>query len=284
MRTGCLSVALSSVVFAGAGCATDGSMYVTPARQARGLVMILPGVEGRSSLNDHIRQGLNGAGVFCALEVRQWGFLVPVVKLAVNQTNVPGNRHAAAVIAKEIVAYRKQYPGRSVYLVGHSAGGGLAVFVLEALDKIKGNHYVDGVVLLSASISNDYDLTTALRHSRSGIVNFYNESDLALLGLATTLLGNVDGGRSASAGRTGFIRPDPDLEPQKAHIYSRLYQVQVTRGMLGPLSGPHVASTNISFIATYVAEWVLTPTWPPAMRVAHIDRRARIGTLRPSHL
>jgi len=271
MRTGWLSFALLSVAFAGIGCADDGRIYVTDARRSRGLVMILPGAEGRSPLNDHIRQGLNGAGVFCALEIRQWGSMVPVVNLALNQTDVAGNRHAADLIALEIAAYQDKYPRRPVYLVGHSAGGGLAVFVLESLDRLPGHRTVDGTILLSASISNDYDLTVALRQSRCGLVSFYNPSDLALLGVATTLLGNIDGGREPSAGRTGFARPDRKFQPVRAREYRRLYQVQITPDMLASFSGPHGASTSVSFVAAYVAEWILTPAWPPTNRLACAD-------------
>ena len=45
-----------------------------------------------------------------------------------------------------------------------------------------------------------------MQQSQEGIVNFYNEKDVALLGIGTTILGNVDGGRGPSAGRVGLSR------------------------------------------------------------------------------
>jgi hypothetical protein len=71
-----------------------------------------------------------------------------------------------------------------------------------------GSKPITGAVLLSASVSSDCDLTAALVGSREGIVSFYNERDVALLGVGTKLLGNVDGGRSASAGRTAGMTPE----------------------------------------------------------------------------
>ena len=192
------------------GCAVyrQNRFSADPARE-KGLVVVLPGIHGNSPINEDIRQGLRGAGIQCAIEIRQWGFLLPVAKLAVNQVNVLGNRQAGAKIAEQIAAYQAQHPDRPVYLIGHSGGAGIGVFALEALSRMPGSRQVTGAVLLSASISSRYDLTRALQQTRQGIVNFYNEKDIALLGIGTTILGNVDGGRASSAGRVGFKLPTP---------------------------------------------------------------------------
>ena len=245
------------------GCATAGSTTIaSESLRRKGLVIILPGIEGKSSLNEHIRQGLVAAGVDCAIEIHQWGLLVPVVKMFFNEINVPGNYAAGRQIAKVIATYQDRYPDNPVYLVGHSGGGGIAVFALEALEKMPGNHRVTGAVLLSPSISASYDLSVALKHTRQGIANFYNESDLALLGLGTTILGNVDGWRGAAAGRAGFDRPGLDDTPEKVFAYSKLYQIKITPEMTSSRLA-HMGSTGVAFIAAYVAEWVTHPIWPP---------------------
>jgi pimeloyl-ACP methyl ester carboxylesterase len=253
---------LAVSVLAG-GCATANSTTIaSESLRRKGLVIILPGIEGKSSLNEHIRQGLVASGVDCAIEIHQWGLLVPVVKLFANQVNVPGNYAAGREIAKVIARYQDRYPDNPVYLVGHSGGGGIAVFALEALEKMPGKHRITGAVLLSPSISADYDLSVALQHTRQGVANFYNESDVAALGLATTILGNVDGGRGAAAGRAGFDRPGLDDTPEKVFAYSKLYQVKITREMMSSRLA-HMGTTGVAFIAAYVAEWVTHSTWPP---------------------
>ena len=250
------------------GCTVEADTGIsTHGDRDKGLVIILPGIQGNGSINEDIRQGLIGAGIQCAVEIRQWGFLMPGAKLVVNQVNVLGNRAAGKEIAKQIAAYQGKHPGRPVYLIGHSGGAGIGVFALEAPGSMPGSRQVAGVVLLSASVSNDYDLTAALRQSREGVVNFYNEEDVALLGIGTTLLGNVDGGRSPSAGRVGFKLPELGARPAKAEAHRRLYQVKITRDMVDDTSAVHVAATSRPFVAAYVAEWIIDCDWPPPRRV-----------------
>ena len=256
------------------GCAVEPDTGVsTFGDRDKGLVIILPGIQGNGSINEDIRQALIGSGVQCAVEIRQWGFLIPGVKLLVNQVNVPGNRHAARKIAEQIATYQARRPDRPVYLIGHSGGAGVGVFALEHLGQIPRARPITGAVLLSASISNDYDLTAALRQSREGIVNFYNDHDVALLGIGTTLLGNVDGGRSPSAGRSGFRPPGPGDASALQSAYAKLYQVRMTRDMVHHGSDPHVVATSRPFIAAYVAEWIMDQTWPPPTRTAQMDVR-----------
>ena len=263
----CLSVA--GLCLAAGGCTTTREAKLSAdALREKGLVIILPGIEGNSPINEHIRQGLRGAGITCAVDIHPWGFMLPVVKLAVNQINVPGNRAAGRKIAGQIAAYQDRYPDRPVYLVGHSGGAGIAVFALEALDEMPGDRHVAGVVLLSASLSCDYDLTTALGHSREGIVNFYNDKDIILLGLGTRIMGNVDGGRAASAGRVGFQEPAAGDAPSGAAAYKKLYQVRIVKDMVDDTTAPHVASTSAPFISAYVAEWIIEQGWPPPRRTA----------------
>ena len=262
-----LAVAALAAVVGGCAGRTDSDLSLHGDR-GKGLIVILPGIQGNGSINEDIRQGLIGAGIQCAVEIRQWGFLIPGAKLVVNQVNVPGNRVAGRKIAEEVAAYQARYPGRPVYLVGHSGGAGIAVFALEWLAKTAGSAPIAGAVLLSASISSDYDLTAALRQSREGIVNFYNEKDVVLLGIGTTLLGNVDGGRAASAGRAGFRMPGPEAAPQKLAAYQKLYHVRITRDMVDDGSASHVAATSRPFVAAYVAEWIIDQGWPPPRRMA----------------
>jgi pimeloyl-ACP methyl ester carboxylesterase len=284
MRAKLLIAVVAAPLVWAAGCSEESEAWFAPGRgasaaagapagrragesgdRALGLVLILTGIQGNSPINEDIRRGLQGAGIQCAVEIRQWGLLLPIAKLAVNQINVPGNRAAARKIAEEIAAYQAQHPNRPVYLIGHSGGGGIAVFALEHLARMPGARPVTGAIMLSASISNDYDLTAALAMSREGIVNFYNEKDVALLGIGTTLLGNVDGGRKPSAGRVGFARPAG--AGGRPAAYGKLHQVRITKDMVDDTSAPHVVATSRPFISAYVAEWLIDQGWPPPRRM-----------------
>jgi pimeloyl-ACP methyl ester carboxylesterase len=231
-----------------AGCGEDTAIYMTDARKASGLVIILPGIEGESEMNHGIREGLMEGGVEYALDIHSWGVPVPGLGMVVNQTNFLGNRLAGMGVAKKIADYQNAHPGKPVYVVGHSGGGGVAVFTAEALADMEGDHHVDGLILLSASISGDYNLTKALGRSRKGLVNFYNTQDTALLGLGTGLLGNVDGGHAPSAGRVGFEKTFP-----------RVYEVSIESS-----DDPHASATRPSYAAAFVAPWVRAQTWPAA--------------------
>ena len=242
-RTATLSLLLIVALGTGAGCVN--TTYVTPERLQHGLVIILPGIEGESPFNHDIRSGLLNAGVQQAVAIYNWGRPIPLAGPLLNQMDVIGNRLAASSLAGTISQYQDTHPGAPVYLVGHSGGGGIAVFVAEAMPP---NHDIDGLVLLSASISSGYDLSNALRHCREGVANFYNPGDAVLLGVGTTLLGNVDGVRGASAGLSGFD-----------HSWPRLYQVPIG----GNIAEAHIAATQAGYVAQNVARWVQTRNWPP---------------------
>jgi len=254
-----LAVSLAVPIAAG-GCGDRNAPYLTESRLAKGLVIILPGIEGESPLNHDIRKGLVAAGVYRGLPIYSWGRPIPLAGPLINQMDFIGNRLAGARVAEMVVSQQDRYPGRPVYLVGHSGGGGIAVFAAEALPK---NRKVDGLILLSASISKGYDLTKALNRCRNGIVNFYNRSDAALLGVGTTIVGNVDGGHGPSAGLVGFEMPRSGDPKEKILAYKKLYQIEATPAMTRGSIDPHASTTDPDFVATYVARWILASHWPP---------------------
>ena len=221
-------------------------------RLAKGLVVILPGIEGESAANRDIRKGLDEGGVPYALVIYRWGFPVPGLGMLVNQTDTTGDRRAGADLAGGIVRYQTRHPGCPVFLVGHSAGGGVAIFALEALADVPGAKPVTGAILLSSSISADYPLDKALRMIDRGIVNGYNSEDTALLGTGTALFGNVDGGHGDSAGRTGFH-----------NTYAKLFQFKVNPANVHKAADPHFLLTDADLVAAHAPTWVCAESWPP---------------------
>jgi len=246
-----------------AGCATGmkshidrDADFVNPDRMKKGLVIILPGIEGESSANRDVRKGLADAGVPYALAIYRWGFPIPGLGLLVNQTDTAGNRRAAVELAKGIVRYQTRHPDCPVFLVGHSAGGGVAVFTLEALADLPDAKPIRGAILLSSSISANYPLEKALKMTQGGIVNGYNPEDTVLLGAGTAMMGNVDGGHGDSAGRTGFHETN-----------AKLFQFKASAGE-GDSTDPHFVLTESDRIAKHTPRWILSANWPPPRQVS----------------
>ena len=256
MISGSRIVVLKLVVFAGlvsslGACAEgidESSQYMIQQRQKMGLVIILPGIEGESSNNFDIRSGLVQAGCMRAIGIYNWGFPVPgLLGLWENQTDTARDREEGEKIANRIAEYKSQFPNKPVYIIGHSGGGGVAVFAAESLPD---NCKIEGLILLSASLSNDYNLTTALAKCKNGILNFYSPRDGILP--ATEIIGNVDGGHSPSAGLTGFIGS-----------YPRLFQIKATPEMTRNTGGiQHCAATKPGFVIKYIAPWIHATSWP----------------------
>jgi pimeloyl-ACP methyl ester carboxylesterase len=161
----------------------------------------------------------------------------------VNQVDFVGNRVAGAFVARFIKQYQDLYPGRPVHIIGHSGGGGVAVFTAESMGN---DGKIDRLILLAASISKNYNLTKALRNTAHGIVNFYNPSDTALLGAGTTLMGTVDGDHAPAAGLNGFERSFPGL---------------IERRVSGG-GDPHYVATKPWFVAGNVAPLLGPPATP----------------------
>jgi pimeloyl-ACP methyl ester carboxylesterase len=223
-------------------------------------------------MNHNIRRGLYLSGIGYGLPIYNWGRPIPGIGMILNQMDFIGNRIAGESIANMIEQYQDEHPGRPVYIVGHSGGGGVAVFAAEALSQ---GRQIDGLILLSASIHSEYDLTKALKQCRSGLVNFYNENDVGLLAIGTTLTSNVDGRKGPSAGLVGFQRPN-NPAPETQQEYSKLFQIPVTYAMAGD-DDAHAACTRPRFVSAYVAPWIRSRNWPVGYAV--IDETAPLKAL-----
>ena len=238
-----------------AGCAGSGGLnaaYTKPEMMDKGIIYILPGIQGVDYHYLNMRNGLQGAGIKCAIKIHPWGCHIPGIGMAINETDTADDRGWGQKIAQEILTYQRQYPGRPVYMIGQSGGCAVSVFTTEAL-ATAGAPQISGMVLLDASLSADYDLSSAKAQCRKGIVNFYNLNDVAMLEVGTKIFGNLDGGHGDSAGRTGFTDSGP-----------KLFQVQVTQDMVSRFESPHFADTSAAFTTHYIAPWVIARNWPMA--------------------
>jgi len=249
-----LGVASVLVIFLG-GCAAPPQPYVSESRLARGLVIVLPGIEGRSLFNEEICRGLNVGGVDCAIELHDWTSGVPLGFIW-NLWSTQNNHRQAANIAERIARYQLNHPRRPVVLVGQSGGCAIATWACEAM---RWGRKVDGVIMLAAALSPGYRLTTALDSTSRGIVNFYSSRDVLLLWAGTKIYGTMDGKHSTSAGNVGFYVPTGKLRPEQ---YDKLYQVPWRSEMARTGNvGMHLTSGTAGFVAQYVAPLVKAKQW-----------------------
>lgn len=222
----------------------------TPERLERGLVLVLPGIEGQSLLNHNIARGLADGGVRAAIEVFDWTTGVYLLFLY----HLRGTRRHEAQsenIATRIARYQREYPGRPVHLVGHSGGGAMVVLALERLpDKVK----IASAILLLAGISPTYNLARALSHAERGIFSFHSRFDVFFLGAGTVVAGTMDGAHTVSAGMVGFRSP-ANLDAGERSLYGqRLHQIPFRAAMIADFNfGGHMGVSNRVFVARHVA-------------------------------
>lgn len=231
------------------GC--DERVVINADGAERGLVVLMPGIDGRSGYSEAACRALCSDEFELAVELRDW--TSPLGGL-LNQTAVGRNRAVARKISAQISDYLRQYPDRPVYLIGHSGGTAMAVWAAESLPD---GDRVEGIILLASSLSPGYDLSGALARSRSGIVSFYSPHD-GILGAGTSLIGTMDGQLGASAGKVGF-----DTSPGGGYdFYKKLYQVRWDRSMASAgHGGGHFGCMAVRFVRDYVGPLVRAGQW-----------------------
>jgi len=228
--------------------------WLEPERLAQGYIIVLPGIEGRSLLNHGIAAGLNDAGLPYGIEIYDWtdGPLWAIYNLRSRKLHERQSR----LVREKILAYRSEYPGRPVFLVGHSGGGALSLLTAEGLPEGTG---VTGIVLMVPAISPSYSLDRALAHVERGIWNYCSYGDVVYLGALTTLFGTVDGKHVPAAGAVGFARP----------VDARVHQIPFQIPMLRDWNaGGHLTCTNRTFVRKWIAPLIMEPAGQ-ALAVQH---------------
>ena len=240
---------LAGVLVTSAGCQVPERIN-SPARHAGGLVLVLPGIEGRSVWNRNIALGLDEGGVASAIEISDCTTGVPG-NFVYNLANLKRNRRQAREVAGRILDYLRRHPGRPVHIVGHSGGGGIAVLALEVLPP---GRQIEQAILLAPALSPEYDLSLALRRTRRGMISFYSARDVTLLTVGTSLLGPIDRDFGAAAGAVGFRAPDGSSESDRALYGGRLLQVGWSpRLKQAGADGSHLGWASRRFAREYLA-------------------------------
>ena len=215
-------------------------------RLDKGLTIILPGIEGKNMTSGNIARGLEWGGVKTAIGIHDWTTGIPPL-LLVHLRDSKRHLEQATLIASEIVVYQEKYPGRPVFLVGHSGGGGIALMTLEQLPA---DHPITAVLLLAPGISPEYPIDSVLAKTERGIWNYYSPLDVPVLVVGTTIAGTLDGKQSPSAGAVGFKHQEPD----PAFTGPRLTQVVYSpRMLMQGNAGGHLGWTVPSFVSRTLA-------------------------------
>lgn len=219
----------------------------SPERLAQGLVIVLPGIEGYSRLNRRLARGLAQGGVPYSIEIYDWtyGWCWQLWSLRSRRRHI----EQATILASRIAEYQNQYRGRPVHLVGHSGGGAMIAFTLEALDPSR--KITSGVMLVPA-LSPNYDLRTAVSRTERGIWNFCSYGDVFFLGVGTLLCGTADGRHCIAAGNTGFSRAV--VERSRASDQAAIRNVPYRWEMFqAGHTGGHLSVTTAEFASQEIA-------------------------------
>lgn len=216
-----------------------------------GVVFVAGGIGGLDPLQAAAPWSFSRAGVPHEVRVFEWthgkGRLLRDLQ---DSCHLCEQAERLACAVRTVLA---ETPGRPVYLVGHSAGGGL---VLMAAAKLPPDT-LERVVVLSAAISPTYDLRPALRAARGGVVSFNSTLDRFYLDWGTRQFGTVDRIYGPAAGLDGFQIP-ANLSKEDCRLYERLVQVPWRLGMVLEFRGGwHHSTTMPLFLAREVAPWLL---------------------------
>jgi hypothetical protein len=238
------------------------------ARMARGYVYYLDGAGGGGLVANWgrgIRDGLANAGYDGWGEEFVWQTRLGV--FADQEAGVGYKRGKATELAWKMCQFAKDHPQTPVTLIGLSAGTAIAVFTLEALPQ---NCQVEDAILLSSSVSSDYDLTRALQRVRNRMYVFTSERD-SVLAYLVPIAGTADrrSGAVPSAGLRGFRLPTGASAEMKTQ-YAKVTHVRWRPDFEDfGYSGGHTDVVNPRFVQAYIAPLVMHGrTQPPAERLA----------------
>lgn len=215
-------------------------------RLQQGLVLVLTGIEGRSFLNVSLLAGLIDAGVRSAVEIVDWTTGNKLLFL-LHLRGWTRNTRVAQQLADRIVRYQDEFPGRPVWIVGHSGGGGMSLLTARSLPK---DRKVTGIILLATASSPRVDLRPSLENVETAVWNYYSWFDLFFLWFGTSVLGTFNGDHCPAAGAVGF----QGSQAEEAALDGKLIQIPWNWRMMGQFNlGEHFGCVHRVFVAEEVA-------------------------------
>lgn len=196
-----------------AGSRQDLRPYRPPCQRA--VVFAVDGAGGFHGPTQALRETMMANALPIGVEVVEWthGY----GRVFMDHLDYAHARCMGQQLASHICAWRQAYPNMDVDIVGHSAGCSVVLAAAEFLPPCA----LDHIVLLSPSISADYDIRPALRSVRKSLDVFHSQRDQVLF-FATIFTGTTDRQWGPVAGRTGFFPCPASFED--AILYQKLRQ------------------------------------------------------------
>ena len=240
------------------GCITKGQtglpahLVDRAARMKKGYIYYLDGAGGgtaKKNFAEGIKDGFLAAGYTGAGEMFSWETGKGL--LADQKASVAYKRAKARELAREIDQHVKKYPGNPVSILAWSAGCAEAVFTLEMLPE---SLRIERVVLLGASISEDYDLTKALKQINDKLYIFTSTKD-EMIGFMMKFSGTADRKfHDPGAGIHGFVLPKDATEETRRLYAEKIVAIPWTKEFKKDGDkGHHYDNVKMEFIRDQVA-------------------------------
>lgn len=210
------------------------------------LVFVVDGAGGFEAASRTIAKTITE--VKLPLEVRTFHWTHGYCRVFSDQMHASHIQREGRELAELVMSCRQESPGRRIYLIGHSAGCGVALIAAEHLPP----DALERIVLLAPAVSAKHDLRPALRSTCQGIDAFISSHDWCLLGVGTKLTGTTDRHwLTTAAGKTGFQPVAAD--PQDEALYTKLRQYPWNSTLMWTgHKGGHYGAYQPGFLRTFV--------------------------------
>jgi pimeloyl-ACP methyl ester carboxylesterase len=221
-----------------------------------GIVYYLDGAGGGSLFTNWapgVRKGLLQGGF--KGEFQEFGWHTALGVLADQTSSVEYKRSKGKLLAGKIVAWKQAHPGRTVTLIGLSAGTAVTLYTLEALPE---TCKVETVILLGCSVSAGFNLSTALGRVEGNILVFTSDRD-EILNSLVPMAGTADRQYVGSevAGIMGFYRSIFSKDTNRA-LYEKVKNIPwSSRFERFDNYGGHTDGTNPRFVQHVLAPMII---------------------------
>ncbi len=222
--------------------------FVRGGSDLREVTFFLDGAGNLGFGKETVPLGLEDGGYQGQIEHYIWTtYLGPVM----DQVSYSHNRREGRQLADRIRRHLNKYPGSKVNIIALSAGTGVAAFALESLPP---QFQVDNVIMLSSSLSAEYNLGRALRRVRGGMYFFWSTGDPILRGMVP-LMGTVDRENTSEvAGVIGARLPSGASRETRDLYVAHVHNIRwYTDEIGGPIKLRHAGTTDRTFIRDMVA-------------------------------
>ena len=248
MRRLCVLTLLGLIVFA-SGCESTRSQRRF---EPFGKAYYLDGAGNLGFGQDTVKKALRASGFGGDVENIVWTSYTGPLGDQLIRINA---RAKADQLKKKIINYRKRYPNAPLYVIGLSAGTGVAAWAVEGLPD---GMEVDTMVMLGSSLSSTYDMTECLKHVQDKVYFIYSPRDAVLSGFIP-VTGTIDGQYFVEpAGLVGMRVPAKASETTRQLHRDKISNIPwQSRFERYGYAGGHTDGTSYRFVRYYIAPKLL---------------------------